>query len=142
MLDSNLLLKRTLVRIGRTHGSANIPMTSAIKAATIKENQVISTLLQPYLDAYWRENVRYPYLLYSENEVAGFALVRQNGEHWEMAEFCILPKFSRRGLATACAVDIFRKHLGKREIQTNQSCTIVHFVHVSLPYPFRHQRFC
>ena len=120
-------------------------MTFAVKLAIIKEKQLISTLIQPYLDelshfpdehmddkdkngtyhysyldAYWRENTRYPYLLYSDNKIAGFALVRQNREHWEMAEFYVLPEFRRRGLGTACAVDIFRKHPGNWEIHFNK----------------------
>jgi len=120
-------------------------MKNTIKLATLNEKRVISTLLQAYLeelshypgevieykdesgtynypffDTYWRENQRYPYLLFEENRTAGFALVRRKKEHWEMAEFYVLPEFRRRGLGMSCALDIFKNHLGKWEIHFNK----------------------
>ena len=62
----------------------------------------------PYLDAYWLETERFPYLLLNSNEIAGFALVRQVGKHWEMAEFYVQPEFRRHRLATSQAA-IFGK---------------------------------
>ncbi len=56
----------------------------------------------PYFDHYWREHERFPYLLYSDSAIAGFALVRQDGKQWEMAEFYVLPQFRLRSLATTC----------------------------------------
>lgn len=120
-------------------------MTVAIKPASIEEKQVIFNLLQsylhelssfpdeeidykdeeglyryPYLDDYWRESERHPYLLLKDNEIAGFALVRQVGYHWQIAEFYVLPEFRRCGLATSCAIDIFKKHPGEWRIEFNK----------------------
>ena len=116
-------------------------MTFAIRSASFNEKQCIFNLFQPYLnelslfpdeeidykdkegiyhytylDAYWQENERYPYLLFYNSEIAGFALVRHDGEHWQMAEFYVMTAFRRRGLALACAVDIFRSHPGDWKI--------------------------
>ena len=63
---------------------------------------------------------RYAYLLYSDNTISGFALVRQEHELWEMAEFYVLPEFRRHGLALTCATDIFHKHPGKWKIGYNK----------------------
>ena len=120
-------------------------MVFSTKLATIEEKQVIRSLLQPYLDelshfpdqdadykgedgiyhypyldAYWQERERYPYLLYSDHTISGFALVRQEHELWEMAEFYVLPEFRRHGLALTCATDIFNKHPGKWKIGYNK----------------------
>jgi predicted acetyltransferase len=121
-------------------------MNISVKLATIDEKKVISTLLQPYLeelshypgevleyrdargtyyypylDDYWRENQRYPYLLYGNNRVAGFALVRRNRGNWEMAEYYVLPEFRRCGLGIGCAIDIVRQHPGKWKIYFNKN---------------------
>lgn len=74
----------------------------------------------PYLDAYWQEDVRFPYLLYADGYVGGFALVRRDGEHWEMAEFYVSPQFRRCGLAMACVTEIFEKHPGHWKIMYNK----------------------
>ena len=120
-------------------------MTFSIKPATIEQKQIIYALIQPYLDelshfpdqnpdpkdgngvylypdldAYWQEAARYPYLLYSNSKIAGFALVRLDGEHWEMAEFYVLPEFRRRGLAMTCATEIFKRHPGEWRIGFNK----------------------
>ena len=74
----------------------------------------------PYFDHYWREHERFPYLLYSDSAIAGFALVRQDGKQWEMAEFYVLPQFRLRSLATTCVTEIFKKHPGKWKIGYNK----------------------
>ena len=120
-------------------------MTFSVKSAVIEEKVAIFTLLQPYLDElsrfpnenldykdengtylypylniYWREDERFPYLLYDGGKLVGFALVRQDGEHWEMAEYYIIPEFRRRGLGEACAADILKKHLGEWRLGFNK----------------------
>jgi predicted acetyltransferase len=125
-------------------------MIFTIKSAVIEDKQIIFDLFQPYLeelssfpdeeidykdekgiyhypylDDHWRESVRHPYLLLCDNEIAGFALVRKAEEHpekhWEIAEFYVLPEFRRHGLATSCAIDIFKKHQGKWRIEFNKN---------------------
>jgi predicted acetyltransferase len=120
-------------------------MDYSIRPAKINEKKVIFALLQPYLNellrfpdehadykdengiylypylnAYWQEKERYPYLLHDNDKIAGFALVRKDGDHWELAEFYVKPLFRRRGLAAACAADIFLRHPGTWKIGFNK----------------------
>ena len=110
-------------------------MLFSIKHATIEEKKIIFGLIQPFLDelsrfpdddpdykdengiyqyknldAYWQEKERFPYLLYSGSEIAGFSLVRLDGDHWEMEDVYVLPQFRRRGLAMTCVTEIFKEH--------------------------------
>ena len=122
-----------------------VSMIFSVKPAVIQEKPLIFDLLQlymdelsrfpdenpdykdengiyhyPYLDHYWKESERFPYLLLDEGEIAGFALVRLDGDHWEMAEFYVLPQFRRRGLAMTCVRDIFKRHPGGWKIMHNR----------------------
>jgi predicted acetyltransferase len=118
----------------------------SVKAASLKEKPVICSLLQPYLDElfrfpgenreykdesgiylypflddYWRDSERFPYLLYSEAVILGFALVRKDEDYWEMSEYYIKPGFRRRCAGNACARDILSRHPGKWKIIFNKS---------------------
>jgi predicted acetyltransferase len=120
-------------------------MDCSIRIAQITEKKIIFALLQPYLselsrfpdgrpdykdengiylypylDAYWREKERFPYLLYDGEKIAGFALVRKDGENWELAEFYVKPVYRRRGFAAACAAEIFHRHPGTWQISFNK----------------------
>ena len=120
-------------------------MAFSVKPAIIEEKQIIFALIQPFLDElsqfpdqdpdykdedgvyqypylghYWREKERFPYLLYSDSNIAGFALVRQGWEQWEMAEFYVSPEFRRRGLAMTCVTEIFKRHPGLWRISFNK----------------------
>ena len=55
-----------------------------MKTRTIKDEN--GAYHYRYLNAYWQENERYPDLLYSDSKIAGVALVRQDGYHWEVGE--------------------------------------------------------
>lgn len=74
----------------------------------------------PYLDNYWQEDSRYPYLLYCDDRIAGFALVRHTGEHWEMAEVYVDPEFRRRSVAYDCSAELFKRHPGQWRIGFNR----------------------
>ena len=119
-----------------------------IKPALIEEKQVIFNLIQHYLDelsrfpdeepdykdadgvyqyryldAYWTEKERFPYLMRCEENIAGFALVRvkvEDGGLWEIAEFYVLPEFRQRGLAMASVTEIFKRHPGEWKIMFNK----------------------
>ena len=78
------------------------------------------TYLYPYLNAYWIENERFPYLLYSDGRLAGFALIQQDVDHWEIAEYYVVPEFRRHGLGETCATDIFKRHPGMWKIWFNK----------------------
>lgn len=121
-------------------------MSISIRLAKIEDKETIFSLLQPYLkelslyaneevdcpdergvyryrylDAYWLERGRYPYLLMSNRKIAGFALVRQEGSHWEMAEFYVLPEFRRRGIALSSASQVLKNHFGEWRMEFNNN---------------------
>ena len=56
----------------------------------------------PYLDYYWREPDRHPFIIYLDNEAVGFLLVREDLDPTdgtcltEIAELYILPAFRQR----------------------------------------------
>ncbi len=120
-------------------------MDFRIRIAALKEKPIIHSMLQscltglsrfpdeiidyrnengiyhyPYLDAYWQEDVRFPYLLYGDSQLAGFALIRKDTDHWEMCEYYVKPEFRRRGLAKSCAAMIFQRHTGFWRISFNR----------------------
>ena len=120
-------------------------MFNRVKIATIEEKQTIHNLLQPYLDElvnffdespeykdengvyhypfldnYWQEDTRYPYLLYSNDQLAGFALVGYRRKFWVITEFYVLPEFRRCGVAYDCSKEIFKRHPGEWEISFNK----------------------
>ena len=69
---------------------------------------------------YWKEDGFSPYLIKSENELAGFALIDQGGsseniDH-QVGEFFILRKFRGTGLANLAAREIFRLKPGNWEV--------------------------
>ena len=116
-------------------------MKYTVKIADIKDKPVIHAMLQnylrdltefetisqnesgeykyPYLKYYRTENTRYPYLLYCNADISGFALVRKEEIFFSMAEFSVLPAFRRKGLGTLFALDIIQKHSGKWHIEYN-----------------------
>lgn len=75
----------------------------------------------PWLDFYWLDKDRYPYILRCNEKVAGFALVRKDINCYEMAEFYVLSEFRRRGLGTEFASVVIRKHPGRWHIGYNMN---------------------
>jgi putative acetyltransferase len=72
----------------------------------------------PYLERYWREDGRFPYLIRINSEIAGFALVRKKeGSVFEVAEFCVLAHFRHTGAGRAAATAIFSAHPGEWEVR-------------------------
>ena len=69
-----------------------------------------------YLHLYWSEpQIRFPYLIKSELEVAGFALVRKV-EQFEMAEFYVAPQFRRARVGYTAVEELLKAHPGKWEV--------------------------
>ncbi|MFG6495508.1 GNAT family N-acetyltransferase [Fictibacillus sp. UD] len=116
---------------------------SILRKAAIQDKEIISNLMQfyfydfsefidmnvgdsglfngyPYLDHYWEEDGRYPYLIETNGEYAGFVLVREVEEedqkYWSIAEFFIMKKFRRSGLGERIAHQVFDSHKGNWEI--------------------------
>jgi len=74
----------------------------------------------PYLDHYWVEEGRHPFLVRVDGKLAGFVLVNQQtrlpGNEWSVAEFFILRKYRRRGIGKRVAQFIFDQFRGKWEV--------------------------
>jgi predicted acetyltransferase len=77
-----------------------------------------------YLDHYWIEPERYPFLLKIDEKYAGFALVRKinhegiNGEsYYSMAEFFIMKKYRKSGVGKQTAFYLFDLFPGKWEVK-------------------------
>ena len=79
----------------------------------------------PYLDNYWEEATRYPFILTSDDEYAGFVLVRyiEEGDtsYYSIAEFFIMKKFRRNGLGREAAFKIFDRFKGGWEVSQIKS---------------------
>jgi predicted acetyltransferase len=65
-----------------------------------------------YLDPYWTEPERHPFLVRVDGRLAGFVLVRQIDTHlqqpvYSIAEFFIMRKYRRQGVGQQVACSIF-----------------------------------
>ena len=74
----------------------------------------------PYLDHYWVEENRHPYLVRVDGKLAGFVLVSRHsllsGEEHSISEFFILRKYRRQGVGRKVAGWVFDQHPGKWEV--------------------------
>lgn len=76
----------------------------------------------PYLDAYFSESGRRPFLIRREGKLAGFALIRDptsTGRFWEVAEFFITPTSRRKGVGRDAIELIWRRFPGSWELQVH-----------------------
>jgi predicted acetyltransferase len=77
----------------------------------------------PHLSLYWSEPERYPFLVRVDRKLAGFVLVRKGesvageGMVWDVAEFCVLRAYRRRGVGTRVAHDVWRRFPGRWEVR-------------------------
>jgi len=75
--------------------------------------------INKYVDLYWKEEKRHPYILKCDGKLAGFVLERFNEEGLnEIAEFFVLNKYRKLGAGTFMANEILKKYKGKWEIRT------------------------
>ncbi len=74
----------------------------------------------PYLDYYWIESDRYPFIVRFDGKLAGFALVNRHtylpDSQYSVAEFFILRKYRRHGIGRQVAFDVFDRFRGRWEI--------------------------
>lgn len=74
-----------------------------------------------YLDHYWEEKDRHPFIVRVDGKLAGFVLVNKHtslpGNEWSIAEFFIMRKYRRRGVGKAVAFYLFDRFRGKWEVQ-------------------------
>ena len=80
-----------------------------------------------YLDHYWTESGRHPFLIRADSNIAGFALVRDSTNTSdglnELAEFFIVRKYRRRGIGRTVAHRIFDMFPGRwlvGQVELNQ----------------------
>lgn len=80
----------------------------------------------PYLDRYWIEPERYPFIVRVDGNLAGFALLRKGScfpnteDQIEtgmiVAEFFVMRKYRRTGVGTKLAIDLFNRFPGRWEV--------------------------
>ncbi|MEX1030705.1 MAG: GNAT family N-acetyltransferase [Paenibacillaceae bacterium] len=74
----------------------------------------------PFIDLYWEESSRVPYLIRVEGSLAGFVLVRTVEEanyiYYSIAEFFVMKKYRRSGIGKQVAETVFNKHRGQWEV--------------------------
>ncbi len=74
-----------------------------------------------YLDHYWTEPERHPFIVTVDGKLAGFALIRatpaaDGSVAWTMAEFFILRKYRRQGVGQVVAHRLFALFPGHWEV--------------------------
>lgn len=75
-----------------------------------------------YLDSYWSETDRSPFLICVDDKIAGFVLVnsytylQEEGTAKSIAEFFVMRKYRSQGIAKTAALRIFDAFPGKWEI--------------------------
>lgn len=75
--------------------------------------------MSKYIELYWKEENRHPYILKCNGVLAGFVLERFNEENMnEIAEFFVLNKYRKLGAGTFMAKEMFKRYKGKWEIRT------------------------
>lgn len=60
----------------------------------------------PYLDAYWEEPERLPFLIETDGEVVGLCLIRRRDGGWSIAEFSVVPNKRRGGVGGAVVEEL------------------------------------
>jgi len=90
----------------------------------------------PYLDVYWTEPERYPFLIRVDGHVAGFVLVRLGSPH-DVAEFFVMRKYRRGGVGVEAARAVFARFAGEwqvRQVRANVAATA--FWRAAIPVAF------
>lgn len=69
---------------------------------------------------YWEKPAHYPFLIYVDEELAGFALVNNVGStpdvDFNMGEFFIVAKFQKKGVGKKAAIQLFTQFKGVWEV--------------------------
>ena len=89
-----------------------------------------------YLDHYWTEPERHPFLVTADGCWAGFALVR-SGPPADMSEFFVLRKYRRHGVGGRAAGEVFRLFPGPwtvRQQRANLAATA--FWRSAIPFEY------
>jgi predicted acetyltransferase len=90
-----------------------------------------------YLDQYWTEPTRHPFLIRANEHIAGFSFVRAGDPH-DMAEFFVLRKYRRSGVGVRAARSLFATFPGEWQVrQVAANTAAVAFWHRAIPVAFR-----
>jgi len=79
----------------------------------------------PYLDFYWTDDDRWAYLIYADNELAGFIMVfnyreeRSRETDFQIAEFFVIYKYRRSGVGKQAFFQVLDKHRGRWGLGTH-----------------------
>jgi predicted acetyltransferase len=93
-----------------------------------------------YLDHYWTEHDRHPYLITVGSRIAGMALVRQGPPH-SMAEFLVMPRYRRAGVGRFAAQRLFASLPGPWRVrQVAGNAAAVAFWRAVIPCPFTEEQ--
>jgi predicted acetyltransferase len=115
-----------------------VPTSVEVVEAAIVEKPILSRLLElyqhdfseyvdadvdahglygyQYLDHYWTEPDRHPFLFRADGRWAGFALVRAGTPH-DMAEFFVMRKYRRGGIGKEAARTLFARFPGDWQVR-------------------------
>ncbi len=75
-----------------------------------------------YIDDYWKEEGRFPYLIRVDGKIGGFALIcphcdfRREENARCVGEFFVMLKYRRKGIGKKAAVELFDRHRGLWEV--------------------------
>lgn len=71
----------------------------------------------PYLDSFWTDDDKHPYLIRADGQIAGFILIHdiQEGEksYHDMSEFFVLKRYRKQGVGKQAAFWMFDHHPGE-----------------------------
>jgi predicted acetyltransferase len=59
-----------------------------------------------WFDRYWTDIDRTPLGIWVDHELAGFCLLREADDCWQIAEFYVAPPYRRQGMGAAAVVEI------------------------------------
>jgi predicted acetyltransferase len=88
-----------------------VRVKSSLREATPGERALLARMLAeylfefdgrtepyPYLDLYWEEPGRRPFLIEVDGEPVGLCLIRDRGHGWSVSEFWVQPRLRRFGV--------------------------------------------
>ncbi|MFC0107210.1 GNAT family N-acetyltransferase [Kibdelosporangium aridum] len=94
------------------------------------------TFAYGYLDLYFLYETREAYFISVDDELAGFALARFADDAWTVAEFFVVRRHRRRGVARVAAKRLFERHPGPWTLDYDDNNTAAAaFWHAVVPEP-------
>lgn len=89
-----------------------------------------------WLDNYWTEPERHPFLIRVDTRIGGLALVRGTNPY-SVAEFLVMPQYRRRGVGVVAARQLFDLFGGEWSVhQVPGNADAVAFWHRAIPVAF------